>query len=70
MFDLTTEELELASGGVGVSAETFGCAIGGAMGSYLGSWGAAAGCIAGGAYANWYVSPGGQKFVRNYFLII
>jgi hypothetical protein len=49
---LTANDIATVSGGLMVSAETVGCAIGGAAASELGPWGAAAGCIAGAAFAN------------------
>ncbi|QRP63095.1 hypothetical protein I6J77_13340 [Rhodanobacter sp. FDAARGOS 1247] len=53
MKDLIAKEIHNVSGGLQmVSSETIGCAIGGAMLSELGPWGAAAGCIVGGDAAN------------------
>lgn len=56
MQELTSNEILQVHGGVraeGVSKETWGCAIGGAMvGSFGGAWGGAAGCIAGAYVAN------------------
>ncbi|GGD51882.1 hypothetical protein GCM10007235_25130 [Pseudoxanthomonas indica] len=59
MIELNEDELALVSGGglLGVSGETWGCAIGGAIGARGGPWGSAAGCIAGAAIANWASSP-------------
>lgn len=52
MKELSASEVEMVSGGAGVSGETIGCAIGGALGSRAGLMGGAAGCIAGAYVAN------------------
>lgn len=52
MKELSIEDVRMVSGGAGVSAETVGCAVGGALGSRGGAWGIAAGCVAGGYVAN------------------
>lgn len=58
--ELTFEEVNHISGAgpLGISDETWGCAIGGAVAGSLGGgpWGMAGGCIAGAAIAN---APGG-----------
>lgn len=52
MKELCASEVAMVSGGAGVSGETIGCAIGGAIGSRAGVVGGAVGCIAGGYIAN------------------
>lgn len=52
MKDLSVSEVAMVSGGAGVSAETVGCAIGGAVGARAGLAGGAAGCVAGSYIAN------------------
>lgn len=49
---IACDELIQVSGGEGVSGETIGCAIGGAIVGGAGLWGAAAGCVAGAYVAN------------------
>lgn len=45
-------ECSQVAGGDGVSAETIGCAVGGAAAGSAGLWAAAAGCVAGAYVAN------------------
>ncbi|HDS1218544.1 hypothetical protein ABE583_08855 [Stenotrophomonas sp. TWI143] len=61
MREITFEEMRSVSGGAGVSAETIGCAVGGALGSRGGALGSAAGCIAGAYIANNWGSGGGIR---------
>ncbi len=61
MRELTIDEVREVSGGAGVSAETIGCAIGGAIGSRGGAVGSAAGCIAGAYIANNWGGGGGIR---------
>ncbi len=52
MKELCASEVAMVSGGAGVSGETIGCAIGGAIGARAGAVGGAVGCLAGGYIAN------------------
>ena len=53
MKELSLNEISQVNGGAAVSGETWGCAIGGAIGSGVGGiWGGAAGCIGGAYFAN------------------
>ena len=56
MIEMSNVEVDQVSGGgpLGVSNETWGCAIGGAVVGSMGGgpWGMAGGCIAGAAIAN------------------
>jgi len=63
MRELSIKEVGAVSGAgwLGVSGETWGCAVGGAVGSYAGgAVGGAAGCIAGAAMVNSYGSGSGR----------
>lgn len=74
MNELSSVDIDRVCGGV--SGETWGCAIGGAMGSYGGPWGSAAGCIAGAAAFNYFGglsgvgvgSNGGSPWAAVYYL--
>lgn len=52
MKELTIEDVCMVSGGAGVSGETIGCAVGGALGASGGVWGSAAGCLLGAYVGN------------------
>lgn len=61
MHELTSEQVKQVSGGL-ISAETVGCALGGALGASLGVWGGAFGCMLGGAAANSIASGGAAGY--------
>lgn len=70
MKELNQTEVEMISGGAGVSGETIGCAIGGGIGGRFSGWmGGVVGCIAGGWIGNntsgWSVQ-GGQDIRTRY----